>query len=126
MIQGGKSRPSRGAWIEIATICNIGAASDGRAPHGARELKCDVCSSSLRGLGDAPLAGHVGTDFLRSGSEWPIKDTEMFVAPELDNPIELRRNNRFSADGHDRHCGGRLCSFRFCFQKGCHKNKKCH
>ena len=35
-----RSRPARGAWIEISPFGNYKEVNNSRAPHGARGLKC--------------------------------------------------------------------------------------
>ena len=37
---GAASRPARGAWIEIPWVFPVADKTGGRAPHGARGLKC--------------------------------------------------------------------------------------
>ena len=39
-LSSARSRPTRGAWIEISIILDIKDKNIGRAPHGARGLKC--------------------------------------------------------------------------------------
>ena len=53
------SRPSRGAWIEIPTCCRTVLASRGRAPRGARGLKYKIFLETHSRTEVAPLAGRV-------------------------------------------------------------------
>ncbi len=51
------SRPAWGAWIEIAAASRYGADTSGRAPHGARGLKCTVYGGRYDANGSRPAWG---------------------------------------------------------------------
>jgi len=55
----GRSRPAWGAWIEINARTLGGMCDDGRAPHGARGLKCGNLRRGYRCQDVAPRMGRV-------------------------------------------------------------------
>ena len=55
-----RSRPARGAWVEIVRIRKFRTVVNRRAPQGARGLKfCDFCPV-CRAAAVAPRKGRVG------------------------------------------------------------------
>ena len=53
------SCPSRGTWIEMVALFLAAVALLGRAPRGARGLKCQKIAVAFGVLLVVPLAGHV-------------------------------------------------------------------
>ena len=54
------SLPVRGAWVEIAILCQKGIDKISRSPCGERGLKCGVCDRVDCLCCVAPRAGSVG------------------------------------------------------------------
>ena len=54
-----QSLPTRGAWIEMASVPHSDAEISGRSPHGERGLKCAVSAIALPCLRVAPHTGSV-------------------------------------------------------------------
>ena len=52
-----RSRPMRGAWIEIGVSADTAKAEKGRAPCGARGLKCNWSHTSAQPLLSRPMRG---------------------------------------------------------------------
>ena len=56
---GRLSRPARGAWIEIISFLSLVRVPGGRAPHGARGLKCFMQEQRTTNMHVAPRTGRV-------------------------------------------------------------------